>query len=200
LHKQIVPTKILRFLDLLLLIILLKHQMISHNYTFPMVVHSNVDKILSCLLIIYRSQRFCIFLLDPSWRNWFRISQLTSMVAIGLQKANAKTEVGKSCTCVIFIDSRWWWYGYFFTFSLRDRDTWNTLSPIIKWLLNNILFGIELIKHKAFYQNIWIKNKWKSWIKSKCKIYNKCAMYNINEQSKKTLKGDFVKKPRELSR
>ncbi len=39
--------------------------------------------------------------------NWFRISQLTSMVAIDFQKPYAKMEVGESCTCMMFIDLRW---------------------------------------------------------------------------------------------
>ncbi len=44
---------------------------------------------------------------DPSRGNWFHISQLTSMVAIDLQKPYAKMEVGESYTCMMFIDSRW---------------------------------------------------------------------------------------------
>ncbi len=34
----------------------------------------------------------CLALLDPVKRNWFRISQRVTMVAIGLQKLNAKSE------------------------------------------------------------------------------------------------------------
>jgi hypothetical protein len=41
---------------------------------------------------------------DPSQRNWFRKSQLTSMVVIDLQKPYAKTKLGE-CTCMMFIDS-----------------------------------------------------------------------------------------------
>jgi hypothetical protein len=47
----------------------------------------------------------CLALLSPSQRNWFRKSHLMSMVAIGLQKLYAKIKVGKSCTCMMFIDS-----------------------------------------------------------------------------------------------
>ncbi len=46
----------------------------------------------------------CLTLFDPSQRNWFRKSQLTSMVAIDLQKPYAKTKLGKY-TCMMFIDS-----------------------------------------------------------------------------------------------
>jgi hypothetical protein len=43
--------------------------------------------------------------LNPSWRNWFRKSQLTSMVALGLRKPYAQTKAGESGTCAVFIDS-----------------------------------------------------------------------------------------------
>jgi hypothetical protein len=49
--------------------------------------------------------QYCLALLDPSQRNWFCKSLPTSMVAIGLCKPYAKTKVGESCTCMIFIDS-----------------------------------------------------------------------------------------------
>jgi hypothetical protein len=49
--------------------------------------------------------RYCLALLDPSQRNWFCKSQLTSIVAIGLCKPYAKTKVGDSCTSRMFIDS-----------------------------------------------------------------------------------------------
>jgi hypothetical protein len=47
----------------------------------------------------------CLALLDLSQRKRFCKSQLTSIVAIGLQKPYDKTKVGKSCTCMMFIDS-----------------------------------------------------------------------------------------------
>jgi hypothetical protein len=47
----------------------------------------------------------CLALLLPRRRNSFRKSQQTSLVAIGLQKPYAKTNVGKSCACMMFIDS-----------------------------------------------------------------------------------------------
>ncbi len=40
----------------------------------------------------------CLALFDPSQRNCFRKSQLTSVVAIGLQKPFAKMKVGEFCT------------------------------------------------------------------------------------------------------
>ncbi len=43
--------------------------------------------------------------LDPSRRNWFRISQLTFMVIMGLQKPYSKTAVGGSCNCIDVNDS-----------------------------------------------------------------------------------------------
>jgi hypothetical protein len=46
-----------------------------------------------------------VALLDPSQINWFRESQKTSLVAIGLQKSYAKTKVGEFCTGMMFIDS-----------------------------------------------------------------------------------------------
>ncbi len=38
----------------------------------------------------------CLALLNLGQKNWFRKSQLMSMVAIGLGKPYAKTKVGKS--------------------------------------------------------------------------------------------------------
>ncbi len=46
----------------------------------------------------------CLTFLNLSQRNWFHISQPTSMVAIGLQKPYAKMD--KSCLVLMFIDSR----------------------------------------------------------------------------------------------
>ncbi len=65
------------------------------------------------LLIEQRSN--CLTLLDPSWRNWFHIFQLTSVLVIGLRKPYAKTKVGESCTCtwcLLTLDCRC--VGYFF--------------------------------------------------------------------------------------
>ncbi len=47
---------------------------------------------------------YCLAFLDLNWTNWFRKSQLMSMVAKGLRKPYAKTKVVESCTCMIFID------------------------------------------------------------------------------------------------
>jgi hypothetical protein len=48
----------------------------------------------------YEEEYWCLTLLESSWRNGFDISQLTSMVAIDLQKPYAKTKVGESYTCI----------------------------------------------------------------------------------------------------
>ncbi len=42
-------------------------------------------------------------------------------LAMGLQKPNAKTKVGKSCTCVMFIDSADGCCN-------QDQNTWNTFQ------------------------------------------------------------------------
>ncbi len=61
----------------------------------------------SSLSFLLSSFLFPIFLdvwlalLYPSQSNWFRKSQLTSMVAIGLRKPYAKTKAGKSCTSTV---------------------------------------------------------------------------------------------------
>jgi hypothetical protein len=47
---------------------------------------------------------YCLALLSPSQRNWFSKSQQTSMVAISLKKPYDKMNVGKSCSCMMFID------------------------------------------------------------------------------------------------
>ncbi len=58
-------------------------------------------------------------LLGPSW---FRISQLTYMEAIGLQKPHAMTEVGELGTWIDIFLSRLWAMAT----SLQDQNTWNT--------------------------------------------------------------------------
>jgi hypothetical protein len=42
----------------------------------------------------------CHALLDPSRRNWFRISGLVTMIAIGLQNPYAKSETGAGLVLV----------------------------------------------------------------------------------------------------
>jgi hypothetical protein len=38
----------------------------------------------------------CLTLLNPSWRNWYCISQLKSMVAKAFATPHARTKVGES--------------------------------------------------------------------------------------------------------
>jgi hypothetical protein len=42
----------------------------------------------------------CLALLNPSRRNWFRISRLVTMIAIGLRNPYAKSETGAGLVLV----------------------------------------------------------------------------------------------------
>jgi hypothetical protein len=81
----------------------------------------------------------CLSLLDPSQRNWFRISRLLTIIALGLRNPNAKSETGAglvlvwcllTARCLMF-------YGYICCLTVIgllvlyhghwDRNTWNII-------------------------------------------------------------------------
>jgi hypothetical protein len=74
--------------------------LITVIYSFPLVTRRFFFQITHDANIA-----LCLALVNPTGRNWFRKSQLTSKVAIVLCKPYAKTKVGKSWTCMMFIDS-----------------------------------------------------------------------------------------------
>jgi hypothetical protein len=64
-----------------------------------------ISKLVYVLYFIWH--KYCLAFLDPSWRNWFHISQLASMLAIGIRQPYAKMKVGKSSTCTWIFKVNW---------------------------------------------------------------------------------------------
>ncbi len=75
------------------------------KFRFLCILLSNISQKGGGINVISYIQSYCLALLDSSQSNWFGKSQLTSLVAIGLQQPYAKTKVGESCSCMMFIDS-----------------------------------------------------------------------------------------------
>jgi hypothetical protein len=62
---------------------------------YAIVPKSNVAFFCNAITLSY-----CIVLLDPSRRNWFRISRLVTIIAIGLRNPYAKSETGAGLVLV----------------------------------------------------------------------------------------------------
>ncbi len=136
---------------------------------------------------------YCLALLDPSQRNWFHKSQLTSMVEIALWRPCAKTKVDESCTCTydvyLLVDEPGTWNGF------QDQNT-------EQWLNNNptIIEQYCSKNQKLTEKGIWMEylNKQKKRVQLTWNAKHTInAQYTIHMNSpKKTLKGKFAKSQR----
>jgi hypothetical protein len=57
-----------------------------------------------CEFLVNKNYCSCLALFDPSRRNWFRISRLVTIIAIGLSKPYANSESGAGLVLV------WWMF------------------------------------------------------------------------------------------
>ncbi len=118
----------------------------------------------------------CLALLDPSQINWFCISRLVTIIAIGLRNPYAKSESGVglvlvwcllTARCLMFMGNRL----LLLYDGQQDQNTWNTipvsgqkttLNKSNNRTLNKQIKQIE--QNRTDWINTWTENETESWM------------------------------------